>query len=157
MNYLMLIQCQQGETTTGQTANAKEKGQSQDFQQTTGLNRYKSRKHIQAFSNKRKILWALHVCLNTVRIHGRPYGQVGQRMWAAYPSAWRHTEHGALCRFSWCKLAAAALNESFPPFAVEQLGGLTSARISINLQMTSGGAHRAQAKERAGKYAGGVA
>lgn len=36
------------------------------------------------------------------------------------------------------------------------LSGLTSARISINLRMTSGGAHRAQAKDNAGKCAGEV-
>ena len=39
---------------------------------------------------------------------------------------------------------------------IKLLSGLTSARISINLRMTSGGAHRAQAKDNAGKCAGKV-
>ena len=36
------------------------------------------------------------------------------------------------------------------------LSGLTLARISINLRMTPGGAHRAHAKANAGKCAGDV-
>lgn len=61
-----------------------------------------------------------------------------------------------LCKFQGKRMVIPILF-LLPLQLAKALGGLTSPRISINLQMTSGRAHRAQAKESAGKYAGGVA